>query len=289
MRREAGRPRIIAYLLAGDVWWIEDSVHSYYGSVDRIVVSYDRQGLSWGGVPLPVDECLERLRAIDVEGKLDFRPGDFARPGRSAIESETHQRQVALDQASVAADWVLQLDTDEVVTDPAELRAALEEADRRGAGAVEFPARFLYARGRDGRFLEAARSLWRRRSAFPGPIAVRAGTTLVHNRQAAAPLYRLDVSPRNADPSHPPDAIVHRTIRGDQAILHYSWIRSDDYMVRKAAWSGHSDTYTRMLRSWRRRTRHPVLAVLFGWLLPDGEWHRLVRLPPDRRRWRGEP
>ncbi len=41
---------------------------------------------------MPVDECLDRLRAIDPEGKLDFRPGDFARLDHSPTENDTHQR-----------------------------------------------------------------------------------------------------------------------------------------------------------------------------------------------------
>lgn len=283
------RRRINAYVLAADPWWLEDSVGSYYDLVERIVVSYDQDALSWTGTPLPVDECLARLRAIDTHGKLDFRPGRFFHPERSALENDTAQRQEALDQASEGADWVIQLDTDEVLQDAGALVDAIAEAESRGCAAVEYPARYLYSRSRSGWMLETTRPLWRRRAGYPGPVVIRPGAPLVHCRQSPVPVLRVDMSPTNTDPTHPSDAVVHRVVRPDQAILHYSWVRDDDYMRRKAAWSGHSDTYTRMLQAWHGRTRRPVVAAAVGWMRRDGEWHRLTRLPLSRRRWRGEP
>lgn len=286
--RGGGRRRINAYVLAADPWWLEDSVESYYDLVDRIVVSYDEDALSWTGTPLPVDECLARLRAVDRDGKLDFRPGHFFHPDRSALANDTAQRQAALDQASEGADWVIQLDTDEVLLDADELLAAIDEAESRGCAAVEYPARYLYTRSRSGWMLETTRPFWRRRAGYPGPVVIRPGATLVHCRQSELPILRVDIAPTNTDPTHPADAIVHRVVRPDQAILHYSWVRDDDYMARKAGWSGHSDTYTRMLVAWRERTRRPMLGAAFGWMRRDREWHRLTRLPTARRSWRGE-
>lgn len=288
MNGKDGTRRIHAYVLAADPWWLEESVASYYDIVDRIVVSYDENSLSWTGTPLPVAECLNRLRSVDPLGKLDLRPGRFSHTDRTALENDTAQRQVALDQASEGADWVLQLDTDEVLLDAGELSAAIDEAESRGCGAVEYPARYFYSRTRSGWMLESTRPVWRRRAGYPGPVAIRAGAELVHCRQSTLPILRVDMSPANTDPAHPRDAMVHRVIRPDQAILHYSWVRDDRYMTRKAAWSGHSDTYTKRLDSWRWRTRHPLLAVAFGWLRADHEWHRLTRLSPARRHWRGE-
>lgn len=283
-----GRRRINAYVLAADPWWLEDSVGSYYDLVDRIVVSYDENSLSWTGTPLPVEECLARLRAVDPHGKLDLRPGRFFHPDRTALQNDTAQRQVALNQASGGAEWVLQLDTDEVLLDADALVDAIEEAESRGCAAVEYPARYLYSRSRSGWMLETARPLWRRRAGYPGPVAIQAGATLSHCRQSQVPVLRVDMSATNTDPTHPADAPVHRVVRPDQAILHYSWVRDDEYMARKAAWSGHSDTYTRMLDAWRGRTRRPIVAAAFGWLRRDGEWHRLTRLPAQMRYWRGE-
>lgn len=283
-------PRLHAYVLAADPWWLEDSILSYYDLVDRIVVSYDADGRSWTGTPLPIADCLERIRAIDLEGKCDYRPGNFCHLERSPLDNDTQQRGVALAQASKGADWVLQLDTDEVVLDKAELHAAILEADRRGAAGVEYPSRYLYTRAANGVFLEFARPGWRVMANYPGPIAVRAGTPLRHARQIDGGLYRADFAANNTDPRHPFDAVVHRVIERDQAILHYYWVRSEEDMLRKTGWSGHTDTYSepRQMQAWRRLTRHPLISAAWPRSGPNGEWFRLTRLAPQMTYWRGE-
>src|SRR4051794_34106735 len=107
--------RIHAYVLAGDPAWISESVLSYYPLVDRIVVSYDAKGRSWAGHRLLVDDSLRSLKSVDVSGKMVFLPGNHTDPERFSLEMETEQRQGALDAASEGADWVLQLDTDEIL------------------------------------------------------------------------------------------------------------------------------------------------------------------------------
>ena len=105
--------RIKAYVLAADPTWLERSVGAYYPFVDEIVVSYDRSSRGWTGAPVPVEECLTRLRVLDGDGKMRFCPGDFSSPVQDPMENDTLQRGVALQLASQEADWVLQLDTDE--------------------------------------------------------------------------------------------------------------------------------------------------------------------------------
>ncbi|MBE7158495.1 MAG: hypothetical protein INR62_08700, partial [Rhodospirillales bacterium] len=124
--------RTNAYLLAADPAWIESSVLSYYPLVERIVVSYDEDGFGWTGAPLDIDQCLRRLRVIDRDGKLDFQPGHYARREffRRPLENDTYQRQCALDQAGTDADWVLQLDTDEIIGDASIFTDCLAQADR---------------------------------------------------------------------------------------------------------------------------------------------------------------
>ena len=62
--------RLNAYLLAADPTWIEAGIGSYYDAVAQIVVSYDRNHRGFTGRPVPVDECLARMRAIDRDGNL---------------------------------------------------------------------------------------------------------------------------------------------------------------------------------------------------------------------------
>jgi hypothetical protein len=256
--------KLHAYVLAGDPAWIPQSLGSFYALVDRIVVSYDADGLSWSGDPLSTRESLERITAADPDGKVLLRPGRFANPELMAMWAETAQRQDALDAASEGADWVLQLDTDEVVADPAALRAAIDAADSHAASALEYPARVFYARAESGRFLETCGRFWSTQSSYPGPIAVRSGTALSHARQAAkAPTYRVDVSPWNTDPARPATTRVHRVIGRDQALLHLSWVRTEAQMAEKRAVSGHARgrDWDRELDRWRRRMRHPLLAA----------------------------
>lgn len=283
--------RINAYVLAADPWWLEASIGAYYPVVDRIVVSYDQDSTSWTGTALPVDDCLDRIRAIDVDGKCDFRPGHYARPDHEPLDNDTFQRSEALAAASDGCDWVLQLDTDEVILDLGEFVSCLEEADLRGATALEYPSRYLYTRTRTGRFLEMSSRTWGTIGNYPGPVAVVAGTVPRHARQADVSAFRVDFAPNNTDPRHPSDATVNRVISPESGILHYWWVRSDEHMRRKAGWSGHADTYSepKRLRDWRWRQRHPLLTALSAPFQPVDNRFRITTLPEPRRRWVGEP
>jgi hypothetical protein len=279
--------KIHAYVLAGDPAWIRQGIGSFYGLVDRIVVSYDAEGLSWSGHPLSTEESLARIAAADPDGKVVLHPGRFSNPELMAMWAETAQRQHALDAASDGADWVLQLDTDEVVTDPRELRSAVDAAETHAASAVEYPARVLHARADSGRFLEICGRFWSTQSSYPGPVAVRAGTTLSHARQAAGvPTYRVDVSPWNTDPARSATTRVHRVIARDQALLHLSWVRTEAQMAEKRAVSGHARDrdWDRELDRWRRRMRHPLLAAAGAPLARKPfERYRVTSLPEFAR------
>lgn len=271
--------RLNAYLLAADPAYLAASVRAYYPHVERIVVSYDSSATSWTGTPIPVDECLATVRAVDTEGKCVMAPGTFARLDHDPLDNDTHQRQVALDQASEAADWVLQLDTDEVIAAPTTFLGALRAADAAAAAGLEYPARWLYSRVGPGRFLESATRLGRPAASFPGPVAVRAGARLTVSRQADVPLYRVDVRPWNTDPHHHPDAVVQQVVPLEDAIVHFSWVRSDEWMRRKFGWSGHSEQYTEpgVYRRWAWRSAHPRATVATN-LLRRSEWFRLASL-----------
>src|SRR5438128_525348 len=101
--------RLKAYILAADPAWIEKSVQSYYDIVDELLVSYDTNKRGWTGAPIPVDECLERLRAMDRDNKIRFYPGEYARLDRTPMENETYQRQCAITAIGRQTDWILQL------------------------------------------------------------------------------------------------------------------------------------------------------------------------------------
>lgn len=273
---------VSAYVLLADPSYLAESLAAYYPHVDRIVLSYDARGLSWTGTPLPVEQCLAIARALDVEGKCVEAPGRFARPDVDPLDNDTHQRQAALDLASEGAQWVLQLDTDEVMLKPGRFFGALRNADAAGAGGLDFPARWLYSRVAPGRYLEQTDRLWRRVASYPGPLAVRAGTRLKLARQADVPLYRVDLRGRNTDPWHPADAPVHEVIAADEAVLHFSWVRRPDAIQRKFGWSGHTAEMKppAVYRRWEWRTRHPLLTVATTPLRGRSRaWYRLAGVP----------
>ena len=265
MTRARSAPiRFNAYVLAGDPAWAVESIASYYGMVERIVVSFDRSHRSWAGFPLSVEESLRRIREADPEGKVVLLPGDHVNTGPSVMATETSQRQGALDAASDGADWVLQLDTDEILPSPATLRHQIDLAHAHGAGAVDFPLRNIYAATAGARFLEQCGRFWTTQAAYPGPIAVRAGTALSVARQArGVPHHRVDVAARNTDPAHPRNTAVHAVIPRREAVLHMSWVRTEAQMLEKRTVSGYAKNrdWDRDLARWRWRSRHPWLTA----------------------------
>lgn len=274
--------RVSAYVLIADPSFLAESIGAYYPFVDRIVLSYDRRALSWTGTPLPVEQCLEIVRALDIDGKCVNAPGDYARLDREPLDNDTFQRQEALDAASEGADWVLQLDTDEVMMRPEVFFDALGRAAERGAAGLDFPARWLYTRVAPGRYLEQTGRLWRYAASYPGPLAVRSGTRLKLARQADVPLHRVDLRPRNTDPWHPADAPVDEVIDPADAVVHFSWVRDPAVIRRKFGWSGHTDEMKppAVYRRWEWRSRHPLLTVLSSPARREqGGWYRLSRIP----------
>lgn len=277
--------------MAADPAWIQESVLSYYDSVDEIIVSFDENRKGWSGTPIAVDECLELLRAIDAARKMRFVPGNYARPGFHPIDNDTYQRNCAIEQASQGADWVLQLDTDEVIADPNTFVECLHEAERGGFHGMDYPARWLYRQlGRD-RFLEACTPFWGIRAGFPGPVAVRPKTKVLHARQCKIPLFRVDFRPWNTDPWHPKDAPVHRVIGELQGIMHYSMVRDEERLRKKTSSWGHSQDrdWSPELRHWAWCGRHPYLAVAMAPFLIRSRGHthrqclRIAKIPAPRR------
>jgi hypothetical protein len=276
--------RVTAYVLAAEPLWAQASVWSYYELVDRLIVTYDRRGMGWNRKPLKVSETLDRLRAIDTDGKMVFSEGDYSLPGRTPFENETHQRQVALNEASRGADWVLQIDTDEVLADPRCFLECITEAHEAGYAGIEYPARWLYQHVKGNLFLERASRLWKVAAGYPGPVAVRSGVRLTHARQADVALYRVDFARRNTDPDRPANAPVHRVIRKDQGIVHYSHVRARGEL--HAKFTNHGDLHDKpddaVSRAEWYRT-HPYLAVCRTPLLRrrnGGMFLRLSRIKP---------
>ena len=234
--------RIKAYILAADPTWIECSVSAYYPCVEEIIVSYDRRGLGWTGAPVALDECLERLRAVDFDKKMKFVPGDFSGAVRDPMENDTLQRNVALQLASEDADWVLQLDTDEYLPCPAALLAAIQKADLQRAGALEWPMRVLYRNLPGGRALEICARDGGDHFEYIAPVAVRSRKRLVHSRQTNGAVLRAvvrgDCSSMQLSRPLAVGEMREELLNSSEAIIHNSWARSPADLRRKlASWS----------------------------------------------------
>ncbi|MGE9808309.1 hypothetical protein [Janibacter sp. G1551] len=274
--------RIHAYVLAGDPAWAAESIRSYYGLVDRIIVSHDRGKRSWSGHPMRVDAALAAIRSADPDGKVSVVVGDHSDPDTPVLTVETAQRQHALDAASEGSDVVLQLDTDEVVMDAETLQAHVVAMQTRGAIGLEYPLRDFYTWVGRGRYLERCHRSWRTQAAYPGPVAVISGATLAHCRQSEGELYRVDVRPTNTDPWHPRTAPVHAVVPPASAIAHLSWVRTEEDMELKSSTSGYASSrdWEADLTRWRRRARHPHLTAAMAPITRDAyERFRITRLP----------
>ena len=265
--------RVNAYILAADPAWIEASVLSYYDMVQKIVVSYDGKAVSYAGTPLEdLEGCLARLRAVDRDRKMVYSPGHYGRAEHNPMENETHQRQCALDEAGKDADWVLQLDTDEVVVSTAILRSCLGEADSGGFAALEYPMRWLYQRAGKDRFLEISGRFWQPHPGFPGPIAVKAGTRLRHARQCDGRAFHVDYRPTRW--ARGTGAKADRCVKPREAIVHFSWVRSEEEMRRKLRGFSHSKDrdWTGEFNRWVRAGAHPWLTATLTPIRRRGEW-----------------
>jgi hypothetical protein len=278
--------RLAAYILAADPTWIEKSVLAYYDQVEEILVTYDEAGIGWSGTRIESEDSIARLRAIDGAGKMRFVAGDYhSQP--TAPAGEVYQRQAALDSLAATADWVLQIDSDEVLPDADALIAALRYADDRGLRAVEWPMRVLFRRLNSRVYLVVTGKDGRGNFEYPAPIAVRSGTTLREARHADVPFLRPVVEGDGSslqltrEPATGEDRSY--TIEESQAILHNSWGRSPAVVRRKVRAWGHNDGW----RTWR----HYLLTwlpsrYLWRWqreLHPfsDGLWPRLAKIEID--------
>ena len=257
---------INAYILAAEPDFAKASVLSYYDLVDRLVVSYDENAMSWTGLPLKTDECLRRLKAIDRDRKMVFLAGNYARTEHAPMVNETYQRQCALQAAGEGADWVIQLDTDEVLGSPKVFADCLREAGEKGFLALDYPARWIYRQLGSDRYLEWCSRFWRISAGYPGPVAVSPRVSLVHARQCDHPSFRADFRPVNTGAPVLDDRPVHRVIGEGDGIYHYSWVRDEQNLLDKFRSWGHARDrdWQPEYRRWVWCGRHPYAAVLMS-------------------------
>ena len=277
--------RLHAYVLAADPTWIARTVPQWYPYVDRLVVSFDADGIGWAGAPVPVQQCRDALKALDFDHKIVELPGNYssALAHLTPMEKDTAQRQAALRVAGEGADWVLQLDTDELLPDPATLLSWLTTADVLGCAGLEWPMRVLFRRTRRG-FLQVINKDRSAHFEYPGPIAVRPEVALVDCRRIAENILRVCVEGDNSLQLQRP-AASNEVRRGGlpaaQAVIHNSWARERSSVHRKVRSWGHSDGWRSRAYFWATWFPAPLIWRWQRDLHPfsRGLWQRLGQLP----------
>jgi hypothetical protein len=283
------RARIGAYVLASDPTWLRSSVARYYHLLDVLVVSASATGTGWTGRPIAVNDCIAAIETLDQRKIATVVRGHFHSP-ENPMAAETQQRQHAIDAVNALdsdLDWILQIDTDEVVPSAERLLELFELADERGANAVEWPMRVFYRRLRGGRYLQVVNADGSDHFEYPGPIAIRARSPVTEARQTAErflrPLVEGDHQSLQITRPAGPQEIRETCLTGNDAILHNSWARPRADVWRKISSWGHNQG--------RRSSRYfyltwlpaPVLWRQMRDLHPfaSGLWPRLVPYPGD--------
>ena len=266
-----GTRRLGAYVLAADPTWLRSSIAAYYDDLDALLISASATNRGWTGRPIRASECVRLAQSLDERGIVQVSPGNWQRRDRP-LAMETVQRQAAVDELSAQVDWVLQIDSDEILPDLPALHRAIDEADRLGIDAVEWPMRVLFRRLRDGRYLQVVTADGAPHVEFPGPIAVRAGTRLTEARRAAGSFLRphADVHSSSLQLRRPPEPGEVRVpmLSADVAILHNSWARRPAEMRAKVASWGHN-------QGWRSQRYY------YGtWLPAPLQWRRMHDFHP---------
>jgi hypothetical protein len=97
-----------------------------YGIADEVLLGLDAKRISWSGKPYPFDERAFRrgLTRLDALGKVRVVEADFHAQG-SPRDNDTYERNL-LSRLCKPGNWVLQIDSDEWMTNPLEFKAWLQ-------------------------------------------------------------------------------------------------------------------------------------------------------------------
>lgn len=287
--------RIGAYVLAGDPVWLTSSLARYYPLLSDLVVVAPRSRLGWTGRPLPVDECLRLIAAVDSRGISTTRWGEWQDPA-DPMRADTAQRQAGIDALAGRVDWILQIDNDEILPNPQRLIDVLALPESQSVGAIEWPMRVLYRRLKGGRYLEISSRTGRPRYDYPGPIAVRPDSLVVEARRTNGTKIRAVVrgdtqSLQLAQPLAE-DEIRLEVLEHADAIVHNSWARDTIDVRRKIRTWGHAAGLRGEVYYWTKWWPAPVTWRVLRDFHPfsRGLWPRLqeragierLLVPPDR-------
>jgi hypothetical protein len=204
---------------------------------------------------------------VDVDRKVRLLGGSYYRPGSTPMENDTNQRQHALAAAGERADWVVELDTDEVMPDAKGFVQRLAGIPVE-YGACFWPMRVMFKQLDATRFLEVATRFRRPFAEYPGPIACRPNVRLTLARRTDARLWVVGMRDGLWDRLSRRQPEANDYIGSRDAVLHFSWARSEDEIRRK-------------LRSWSHSHDFDTDAYLTNvWLGSETRWRSYRDLHP---------
>lgn len=282
---------ISAYVCLGDPAWLEASIMSYYPYVTKIIASYDQDNLSWSGPEISVNQCINRLRSIDIDNKVIFLPGKFSREEyyQEPIQNETYQRQVSLDYASRFGDWVIQLDTDEIISNWPVFVSFIHAAIESGSESVYFPAIYIYQMVTNELGLEMCHRFGRRQAGYPAPLAVQANTKVTYARRVSCPTLHVKCERSINTLIDPNASISPLSVAAKDCVVHITRGRTPEYMKRKLSTWGHSrdQDFTKDMQYWTSVRKFPWLYLFLSHCLRGAEVtkFRLYKLPVSVRKY----
>jgi len=116
-------------LLAFDYRYALSALPSYYDIADQIVLGIDRDRISWSHHPFTLNmmDVHNFLRQLDLHHKIRIVEGDF-HSLEEPMANDTAERNYLSLQCD-PSHWIVQIDADEILTNPAEFRLWLLTAD----------------------------------------------------------------------------------------------------------------------------------------------------------------
>lgn len=104
----------VGFCIAYDWRLLEYSIPPIYKEADKIILSVDKDRISWAGTPFTWDEPAFRqlVKELDTDNKIDILEEDYHLPELKPMENEVRQR-MKIAAALGAGGWHIQLDTDE--------------------------------------------------------------------------------------------------------------------------------------------------------------------------------
>jgi len=101
-------------LMAYDYNFIKHSLPVIYGDSDTIVISIDKDRLTWSGNKFDFDEhILDWIKEYDIENKISIYQDKFFIESNSSMQNDTRQRNMTAEYMGLDG-WHIQIDVDEV-------------------------------------------------------------------------------------------------------------------------------------------------------------------------------